>query len=182
MNTGCGDRWRDTGTLCGSFSTRHRPAGRHPPRPKDHEVVGQRPVLDVADVDAHGLFPRESEGSLPCHSPARPDLTKKRRCMSSPDISQPCAAQSGSARQVTCRLKYIDQLRRLIERVPTEDLADSNRARLDLPLLAHSAAVAVRSDIPTHAVAVDDRAREPEQGEPAPVTATRPAGRAPGHC
>src|SRR5215212_9911859 len=57
VNAASGPGWV-TGTLCGSVRpgpAEHRPHGL----PEDHEVEGQRPVLDVPDVDPHRVVPRE---------------------------------------------------------------------------------------------------------------------------
>src|SRR5688500_14783807 len=50
------------GWITGTLRRSVRPGAAHdgPDRlPEDHEVEGQRPVLDVADVDAHGIVPGE---------------------------------------------------------------------------------------------------------------------------
>src|SRR3954452_3418916 len=66
VNGGESDDERLTATLCGSV--RPGTAQDRPDRlPEDHEVKGQRPVLHVADVDAHRVVPGEigSPADLP---------------------------------------------------------------------------------------------------------------------
>src|SRR4051812_16730814 len=50
--------WAGTRTVCRAVRTRTAQDGPHG-LPEDHQVEGERPVLDVADVDAHRLVPRQ---------------------------------------------------------------------------------------------------------------------------
>src|SRR3954447_15009929 len=132
--------------------------------PENHQVEGERPVLDVADVDAHRVVPGEVRATADLPEPGKTRLDEEAAVHVVAVLLDLSLQRRAGADQRHVPAQHVDQLRQLVGRVPAQHAAYPRDARVVFALEQHAVAVGV-VQLPHHRVGAGDHAAELEHGE-----------------
>src|SRR5690349_19668451 len=116
--------WAGTRTVCRSVRTRTAQDGPHG-LPEDHQVEGEGPVLDVADVDAYRLVPGEVGASADLPQAGDAGLDQQPTCHVEAVLLDLARDVRARADQAHAAAEHVEQLGQLVERVAPHEGADA---------------------------------------------------------
>src|SRR3954447_24659299 len=111
--------------------------------PEDHQVEGERPVLDVADVDAHRVVPGEVRAAADLPEPGETRLDEEAAVHVVAVLLDLGLQRGAGADQRHVPPQHVDQLRQLVERVAAQQASDARDAGVVLALEQDAVAVDV---------------------------------------
>src|SRR5450756_3037041 len=133
--------------------------------PQDHQVHRDRPVVHVSQIEAHGLVPVEvgSSADLPQAGQSRLDV------QATVDRVRVARHLSGEGRtrsdQRHVAADHVPQLRQLVDREPSEQVADGRNSRVSTYLEQDARTLALRLELVSSEVRIAEHAAQLPQRE-----------------